>query len=720
MTEQLDGLTREQLVTALHDAQAELRQYLSNLETDRLVHDLRVHQIELEMQNRELREAQAALEESRSRYADLYDLAPVAYCTTDRDGRITEVNLTATSWLGHDRMTLLGRPLAHFAVADDRVAVRNHLKRCMQERARLTTDVRLVVPALGNVVFQLSSTVMVGVDRQIAGCKTAITDISALKLSEQRLKLLADVSRLLSTSFDVDKNLAAMVQLLVPAYADLAFIDLFDPNGGARRVEVVAAEPVPQAVAETLRRPPIPRSTLKEALLLNDDRAHRALSHALSSSVTDQEAFLDACRAQSVLSVPLQQRGRALGALTFVCADPSRRLSQTDLTFAKDVASRAAMAVENAELYHAAERSKQTRQDILTMVSHELKNPLTAVTLSADVLLKSAPKDERRRTHRHVERIKRGAHHMRSMLDDLLDFAALETGRLSIEKHVVDVLAVVDDAVDLMAPLAQDKQLTLRHERGSAAVLASLCDKNRLLQVLSNLIGNAIKFTDQGEIVVSVEPMPAEDRVRVCVRDSGAGIPKQVLLHLFERYWQAKETASKGRGLGLFIARGIVEAQGGAIWVESHAGKGTSFFFTLPAAKTEDLGLSTSKGGTVLVVDDDADLRELLRDALEDAAYHVVVAADGKAALDYLAHGGPKPQVMLLDLLMPVMDGRELMAALKKDSMLSQIPVVLLSSVDNLAGEAGTLGARASLRKPVDLDRLLTLVAEASPGEARG
>ncbi len=713
----LEDLSKEELVEALRDAQADLERARSAIETERVVHDLQVHQIELEMQNRELRESQAALEESRARYADLYDFAPVAYCTLEKDGRIHEANLSATAWFGLDRSALLGKPLSSLVVLEDRPALRNHLRRCLQDKSRVTTELRMLVPGLGPTSFQLVSTPMLTAAGVVTGCKTAITDISQLKRSEERLQLLADASLALTRSFDVAENLGLVVRSLVPAMADLCFADLFDDEqspSGARRVAVVAADPSKQAVAEALRRPPTPRSTLTEPVLLTDG-ADGALSHVVGDE-GQRQAVVDACAPKAVMMVPMTSRGRPVGLLGFVMADASRTYGNADMAFAKDLAARAAMAVDNAQLYSAAERARQIRQDILAIVSHELRNPLTGISLSAEVLLQAAPSDDRRQGRVQVDRIKRGVRHMQNLIDDLLDFNALETGRLSVDPRPTAVASILDEAVELLAPVASEKKLRL--EQGPARDLAALCDKNRCVQVLSNLIGNALKFTPEGgKITVSADALARERQVRFAVHDTGPGLPKQVMLNLFQRYWQAKETASKGRGLGLFIAKGIVEAQGGAIWVESSQKEGTTFYFTVPLARLDEVSTrAEAPAGSplVMVVDDDANTRDIVTDILAEKSYTVVQAANGEEAMKYLKSGKPQPRVMLLDLLMPVMDGRELMGALKKDSLLSNIPVVLVSSVPNIKAEVQTLGALDALPKPIDVDRLLNIVSKQS------
>lgn len=709
-----EEMTKDELVAALRDAQAELQQARSVVENDRVVHDLKVHQIELEMQNRALREAQGALEESRARYADLYDFAPIAYCTLEKDGRIREANLSATGYFGVDRSALVGKPISALVAVDDRPALRNHLRRCVQDKVRVTGELRMLVPGLGPTAFQVVSTPMIDVGGAVSGCKTAITDVSQLKRSEQRLQLLADASLTLSRSFDVAQNLAEVVQSLVPFAADLCFADLFTEDGRAERVAVAVADPAKSTVAEALRRPPIPRSALTEPLLMTEG-ASGALTHAVGQG-SDTQAIIDACGAQSVMLVPLASRKSPLGLLGFVSSSPARLYSAADLSFARDLAARAAMAADNAQLLRAAERASSTRQDILTIVSHELKNPLTGISLSADVLLRHAPDAERRKGRAQVERIKRGVAHMRHLIDDLLDFSSLESGRLTVAPRPTAVGAIIDEAIELLSPLAADKQITL--EASVPTPIAASCDRHRVLQVLSNLLGNAIKFTPEGGRI-KVQAVAVDSAVQLTVHDNGPGLSKQVMRHLFERYWQAKETASKGQGLGLFIAKGIVEAQGGAIWVESHPNQGTAFHFTLPPAELKPQDTADGEGRVVMVVDDDRSIRETVCDILEDRHYTVVQATNGEEALKYLKSGQTPPLLMLLDLLMPGMDGREVMAALKRDSMLSAIPVVLVSSVPNLSDEVASLGAHEALRKPIDVDQLLSLVSATSRG-ARG
>ena len=173
---------------------------------------------------------------------------------------------------------------------------------------------------------------------------------------------------------------------------------------------------------------------------------------------------------------------------------------------------------------------------------------------------------------------------MKRLIDDLVDIARIEAGRLRIDEETCAAGELLRETIALLQPLAQQKKVRL--EGQFAPEVDLVCDRNRILRVFSNLIGNAIKFTSEGgSITVSAEPVAGE--LRFAVTDTGSGIPAEELPHIFERFWQARNTARMGAGLGLAIAEGIVKAHGGKIWAESEPGKGTTLFFTLPLGHAE-------------------------------------------------------------------------------------------------------------------------------------
>jgi chemotaxis family two-component system sensor kinase Cph1 len=224
----------------------------------------------------------------------------------------------------------------------------------------------------------------------------------------------------------------------------------------------------------------------------------------------------------------------------------------------------------------------RARDDLVAVVSHDLRNPLGVIQMQAAVLLKtvgSGSEELSRRIQTSADHIQRAVRHMNTLIRDLLDLAKLEAGRFTLQCTGCQIDALVEESLLILRPLAEVKHITLTTDLHGDRVNA---DRDRIFQVLSNLVGNAIKFTpERGRILVRAETVNAQ--VRVTVTDTGPGIPPEQLANIFDRYWQARRSDQEGSGLGLFIAKGIIEAHGGRIWAEAHSGTGATFKFLLPA-----------------------------------------------------------------------------------------------------------------------------------------
>jgi PAS domain S-box-containing protein len=238
---------------------------------------------------------------------------------------------------------------------------------------------------------------------------------------------------------------------------------------------------------------------------------------------------------------------------------------------------------ENARLMAEAQEALRSREDLLAIVSHDLRNPLGVVLTSSALLLRSAlPPDKGERARRQVEAIQRAGNRMNRLIRDLLDFASIEGGRLTLARRPLDVAALILEVVEALRPLAAPRSQKLSGEE-PAADLAIHGDHDRLVQVFSHIIGNSFKFgPDGGQVRVEVSAQGQE--VRFVVADDGPGMPPDELANLFDRSWQAGRKSRDGIGLGLSIVKGIVEAHGGRVWAESALGEGTRIFFTVPAA----------------------------------------------------------------------------------------------------------------------------------------
>jgi signal transduction histidine kinase len=371
----------------------------------------------------------------------------------------------------------------------------------------------------------------------------------------------------------------------VPLLADLCFIDTLEADGSVRRAAAAFADPHKEAAfrERVMRFVPEPGwQTPQSQVIASGAPILTAMPQDLGEG--GHPDLLRALGAGGVIIVPLRARGRTLGALTFVTTTADGGYSAADLAFAQEIAARAATALDNVSLYNQAQRAIHGRDNILAVVSHDLRNPLGVILMKADQLLRSAPETERRtQSRRAAESIHRSAGQMNRLITDLLDAASIDAGRLAIDKNEQPVGPLVREAVETLQFAAAERSLGIECDLAQDFVVC--CDRERILQVFANLIGNAIKFTRrEGEISVRAEPRGGG--AWFAVADSGPGIPAEEAPHIFERFWQARDTARLGTGLGLSIAKGIVEAHGGRIWVESEVGKGTTFFFTLPQARS--------------------------------------------------------------------------------------------------------------------------------------
>jgi len=537
-----------------------------------------------------------ALEASHANLADRYDFAPAAFFTVDDRCRILEANLTAATMLGRPRGKLVGAFLTGLVLPGQRPEMRWHVQRCLADRARVSTELTFSVPGGAPLYAHVTSTPLVDAAGAALRSRTMIVDISALKASQDGLRFLTAASGCLVSSFDTTASLVEVARLAVPAVADACLVDLVRDGGTLERVECVLDDHASQAASAQLRTSAAPRADEGSALqrvlrtrkpLLLEASAVDPVGRAEWAGQRDQ--LIRRLQPKSILYVPIVARGDLFGVLTFVSGRSGRRYVGADLAALGDLGTRAAMAIENARLYAEAQRAIAARQDVLSFVSHDLKNPLMGIMLSVETMLRAAPVTDRRRSAGQLQRIQRAAHQMRHMIEDLLDVTMLEGGRLKVEIAAHDLGRLLEEVAELFA--ARASAAGIRFELSGQRAITVDCDRSRLQRVVSNLVDNALKFTPRGGRI-TLSAGVADGRALCAVVDTGKGIPPSIRPHVFERFVQAAGTGRQGRGLGLYIAKGLIEAQGGAIWVDSQSGVGTSFSFTVPLASAASVGRS--------------------------------------------------------------------------------------------------------------------------------
>jgi signal transduction histidine kinase/ActR/RegA family two-component response regulator len=547
----------------------------------------------------------------------------------------------------------------------------------------------------------------------------------SLKDEVARLRALADAGALLVSALDDEEVVGRLPTIVVRELATICIVDLRE--GGRRRKGVAAHDSRWAPLAEELALYDLDWSRPylgSQALLEGRPVLASVVTDELIVSGAQSAAHLELLRRlelRSMMAVPMIGRGGVVGSLTFLSSKPGRVYADDDLTFAREIAHRAAAAVDRARLHQEAQKAIATRENLMAIVSHDLRNPLTTILMTAELLLRTVPNDRRRRDRKHAETIHRSAARMDRLVRDLLDFATVEGGRLVIEPKPHLAKALAQEALEAQEGLAMEKAVQLELVQTAEDALI-LCDRERIEQVFANLLGNALKFTPRGgRITLSIGRRDGD--VCFAVTDRGPGIPRHELPHIFERFWQARGTARLGTGLGLSIAEGIVGLHGGHIWVDSEVGQGSTFSFTCPLAPAnarlesrEIFPLPTPRAAerasrptrTILLVDDDADVRHALRPIIEREGYVLKEAENGLAALERLKREGP-PDLILLDLEMPVMDGWGFLSERERDAALRAVPVIVISAHRDVARRVAA--ARACyIQKPFRPESLVQTI----------
>ena len=414
-----------------------------------------------------------------------------------------------------------------------------------------------------------------------------LRDITMRRRAEQNQRFLAEAGEVLASSLGAGDTMRSVARIAVPTLADAVIVSVFQ-DATLRGVATAHAD---QTQAEYLR-------SLREERPLDLQGSHPAadvIRTGRAVSIPDAQTteprfavflgraaaiFADA-QVSSALVLPLVARGQLLGVMELYTN--RRQLDADDVILAEDMSRRAALAIDNARLHELVTLGLRARDDMIGIVSHDLRNPVNAVKMLTGAILgteRTAPLPPDVVEYSTI--IGQAAEQMDSLIRDLLDVTRIEAGRLKVETVPTDVTELLNDALGTLNPVATGKSIVLQLS-AEHALPPVAADRERIRQALSNLIGNSVKFSPEGT-VIDVRAERKSDEVVVSVTDRGQGMNDEQLSHAFDRFWQSRRTDRDGAGLGLTITRGIVEAHGGKIWAESKVGEGSTFRFTLPLA----------------------------------------------------------------------------------------------------------------------------------------
>ncbi len=736
-----------------------------------LVRELQQKEKQLEAQNQELLKTQTALREMCGRFADLYDFAPNAYCTLDKDGVVLDINLSGASSIGLDRGEIIGRKLTDLVRFHDADAFVSHITTCLKTTVPSTCELSFITPK-GPVEVEAVSSAMLSPELQATACRFAFIDVTRRKITERGLRLssereqvwkrrvaaldhagaafshalpglstndldsflgvvletarqiteadfaaiglgggagkpfetwmhscsadceattcgrdpraagipetvlhsnsrirlghhrfnaefglqslgagitsflgvpicwlgenrgniylasrgtsefseedqvaiqmladrvavAAELSRLrrieerererlaflarvgpqLAESIGLTETFSAIAQVLVPAIADCCVIFLHE-EGAFKRVLAIHPDDTQREILnglpERLELASLP-ATLRDAIQHGTPCINQISERTVGALAPNAEfqSVFKLLKPKSVLGVPLMMHNRILGVVLLAMVESERSFSESEFPFIRDIAHHGSLAVERAQLYKVAQDAVTARENILAIISHDLRSPLQAVNCSAQLIVENtSPENGSGRTHRLAQCIIRSAEHMTHLIRCLQDATMVQLGRLTVIPERVSLSKLVADFTAALQSPSGTPRFQLQFPTRSVDLQ---CDPPRILQVFTNLIDNAIKFSAP-ESQIGINVIIKDEDVEFSISDSGAGIDAGDLPHIFERFRSNKTTTKQSTGLGLYISKGIIDAHGGKLRVQSERGKGSTFCFTLPIA----------------------------------------------------------------------------------------------------------------------------------------
>ena len=555
---------------------------------------------------------------------------------------------------------------------------------------------------------------------------------AAAEEATRRSTFLAEASKVLSSSLDTEATRRGLLRLVVPYLADMAGVSLLTESGSERQSEFAWFSTMDQQVRfQSLAGPHQGWSALERVLAGGLAEVHEEL--ALPQLMADGDAKTECIEGvlRHAILLPLQARGRTLGALILGQGQSGRRFSFVERALAEDLAGRAAIALDNARLYRNVQEADRNKNEFLSMLSHELRNPLTPIRNAVYLLRARGSEDPEVLALR--EMIDRQVQHLTRLVDDLLDLSRITRGKIHLKMENVAAADIIARAVETSRPLIDDgkHELTIAlppeplHVRG---------DPVRLAQTIGNLLNNAAKYTEEGgRIFVCVE---RRDEMAIFrVRDNGMGIPREMLSSVFELFKQVDRSLDRsqgGLGIGLTLVHRLVNMHGGRVEAFSDGpNQGSEFVVRLPiwhkkespvpettnAPPLAETDVAPAARRRVLIVDDNVDAAQTLAMLMEMGGHETLLCYDGQSALEEAQKF--LPEVVLLDIGLPVLDGLEVARRLRTMNLSPRPVLVALTGYgqsDDLR-RSQEAGFDHHLVKPADPHALMTLMTSAPQPE---
>jgi PAS domain S-box-containing protein len=642
--------------------------------------------------------------------------------TADPEGRLTWIAASWTELTGQPADSPMGIGWFDLIHPDDRADAEAKWRRAYETRTIYDNVARLRVRDGSYRWMRARNAPVLNDDGSIHEWIGAMFDIDAERrqadaqgAQRRRAEFIADANDLFVRSLDYEQTLRNLARLAVPRLGDWCAVDMLEPDGTFRRLVVEHPDPQMMKFAFEIQEkypedPSSPYGTHEVARTGKTSWLAEIPEELIAANARSPEhlELIRKLRLRAYISAPILVRDRVGGVLTLVSS--SRNYTDADVALAEDLALRAGHAIENARLYEQAIQANRTKDEFLATLSHELRTPLTAILGWANLLHISNYDAQTVRTA--VDTIEQSARAQAALIDDLLDISRVVTGKLKLDIEPMDMVPVVESGIAAVRPAAEAKRITIHVDAPSPVNLRG--DANRIQQIVWNLMSNAVKFSAEGtRIDVSVARVGQQAVIRIA--DQGIGIERELLPHVFERFWQADSTSHRshgGLGLGLAIVKYLTELHGGTVSAESEGkDRGTAFTVSLPIGAPQEAAEETAhtkpvRGTRVLLVDDDATARDVLRRTLEHFGAKVTAASSAAEAIGLI--GQNAFDLVLTDIAMPQNDGYWLLSEVRRIN--PRLRVAAITALGHSDEQIAGAGFDSFLRKPLEPERLAEIL----------
>ena len=539
---------------------------------------------------------------------------------------------------------------------------------------------------------------------------------AALAQSVKELRALGEVSQAVNSTIDLRTVLSTIIAKAVQlSGTEAGTIYVFDE--ASQEFHVHASYGMDEALIAAIRdrRIRLGETMVSQAAL---QRRPMQLADVRQDATLLVLDVIQRAGYRALLTVPLLSADRIVGALVVRRKEPGE-FPRSTIDLLETFGAQSVLAIQNARLFHEVEEkshelqvASEHKSQFLASMSHELRTPLNAIIGLTEMMVVNAGRFGTDKALEPLQRVNRAGTHLLGLINQVLDLSKIEAGKLELSPESMDVAPLIDEVIGTAGQLAQQNgnRLFTECEENLGTITV---DPMRLRQILLNLLSNACKFTKQGEVKLSVHKVAEGRNLEFAVSDTGIGMTAEQMGKLFQEFSQAEASTAKrygGTGLGLSITRKLARMMGGDVTVTSEPGRGSIFAVRLPGTNDIPATIVTRSGrhaDCVLVIDDDATARELIADHLKAAGFSVMTASGGLEGLRLAKE--LRPTVITLDVMMPDLDGWSVLAALRQDSELAEVPVIMVTILDQQRRGAA-LGAAGYLTKPIDREQLHRLL----------